>query len=157
MAKLSTEATIGLALEFGLAMLERLHLWEPLLIWGLFGGGLVLVFDSIIRGEWAERIADPARRRKKRIRMGVIAGLMFTLFGWWVFARTQSTSETQEVMVSTPQHPQPQQPEVQENTPPVSIAPTNPTRPSNKGVGKPPALVQPQQPSMSQDCGGGNC
>lgn len=148
MAKLSTEATIGLGAELLLAILERLHIREPLFVWGLFALGLLLIADSIVRGEWAEKIADPVRRRKKRIRMGVIAGLAFALFGWWVFVRMQNPSETQEVMV-TPPHAQPQRPEVREKTPPVSISPTKPTDPTKKGEGT--------LPAMTQDCGGGNC
>lgn len=87
MAKLSTEATIGLGLEVLLAILERLHVREPWIIWGLFAVGLLLIGDSIVRGEWADNIPDSGRRQKKRIRLGVITIAAFAIFGFWIFAR----------------------------------------------------------------------
>lgn len=127
MTKLSTEATIGLALECGLAILERLHVREPLIIWGLFVMGLLLIFDSIIRGEWAEKIADQSRRRKKRTRMGTIAGVVFIFFGWWIYVRMNGALEANQG-VSLPQTPQAQ---AQQNPPqpePQVPAPTKAER-----------------------------
>jgi hypothetical protein len=156
MARFSTEATIGLTAEVGLAILERLHIREPLLIWGLFVGGLLLVFDSIIRGEWAENIADAARRRKKRTRMSVIAVVAFALFGWWVSVRMHNLGGTTETLSQTASHPQPTLPAA---TAPASATPPKPSKPEKKESGGtvPPAATPPQQPPINQDCGGGNC
>jgi hypothetical protein len=70
-----------------LAILEHLHIREPLLIWGLFIVGLLLIADGLIRGEWAKEIVDPRHRRKKRIWYSVVGVVCFLLFGLWVHSR----------------------------------------------------------------------
>lgn len=73
MIKLSGEATIGLFFEVLVGILDHLHVREPYIIWGLFAAGLFLIGDSIIRGEWAEKITDPKKRIARRTLYGAFA------------------------------------------------------------------------------------
>jgi len=96
MSKLSTEATFGLGFEVLLAILDHLHVREPVLIWGLFVFGLVLICDSILRGEWAERITDQRKRRKRRALWMLVAIVVFLAFGFWVHGRLRIEPQSQK-------------------------------------------------------------
>jgi hypothetical protein len=158
MVKLSGEATIGLFFEVLVGILDHLHVREPFIIWGLFAVGLILIGDSIIRGEWAERIVDRKKRTARRIVYGVVAGLCFVLFGFWIFARLH-TEGPREATITVPSSIQPQQP------PPLPKAPEPDNAPTVKPIPratlpKQPVEIAPkqaQQPPITQDCGGGNC
>jgi hypothetical protein len=39
---------------------------EPVIIWGLFVVGLALIGDSIVRGDWAKKIANRKARAMRR-------------------------------------------------------------------------------------------
>jgi hypothetical protein len=91
MVKLSTKATFGLLFEVVVGILDHLHVREPLLIWGLFAFGLILLSDSIARGEWADKIDDPKKRRTHRIAYGVLTILAALCFGLWVHAHLHPT------------------------------------------------------------------
>ncbi|MGB0117777.1 MAG: hypothetical protein WBP73_13280 [Terriglobales bacterium] len=106
--KLSGEATIGLLFEVLVGILDHLHVREPFIIWGLFAVGLVLIGDSIVRGEWGERITDPKKRTARRILYGAAAGLCFIGFGIWIFVRLHA--EEPRAAVTPPPSIQPQQP-----------------------------------------------
>lgn len=84
MPRISKEAAVGFSLEIAVVFLHRLHLRDPRIVFGVFELGVFLLADRIARGEWAETIFHPERRRKKRIRVGFAAGVVFALFGWWV-------------------------------------------------------------------------
>jgi hypothetical protein len=84
MRKISTEAAIGLALELLVIILHRFHLREVRITWGIFELGVFLIGDTIARGSWAETIFHPERRRRKRIRVGIAAGIVSVFFGCWV-------------------------------------------------------------------------
>ena len=45
--ELSGEAAVVLLLEIILAILDRLHVREPVVIWGLFPLGFALILDSV--------------------------------------------------------------------------------------------------------------
>jgi hypothetical protein len=90
MPRLSVEATIGLGFEIVLAILEHLHVREPIIIWGLFFVGLLLIGDSIVRGEWAQKIVDNRSRKKRRAFYLALTMVCFIAFGWFIFVRTQS-------------------------------------------------------------------
>jgi hypothetical protein len=81
---MSSETAIALALEALVVVIHRSHLRDPRIAWGIFELGALLILDRIARGEWAETIFHPQRRRKKRIRVGVAAGIVFAFFGWWI-------------------------------------------------------------------------
>lgn len=103
MIKLSGEATIGLVFEVLVGILDHLHVREPYIIWGLFVFGLILIGDSIVRGEWAEKISDQKKRTARRILYGVAAALCFIAFGIWIFARShmQEPRSAATVLLST--------------------------------------------------------
>jgi hypothetical protein len=73
MSRLSFEATLGLVFEVIVGILDHLHVRDPLIIWGLFVVGLLLIIDSIIRGEWAEKIENPQLRLKRRLLWGYVS------------------------------------------------------------------------------------
>ncbi len=75
---ISIEGTFGLVVEVVLALLEHLHIKEPLIIWGLFIFGLALVVHAVIRYS--------GTNRRRFLRMIPVA-LLFSLFGWWVHYR----------------------------------------------------------------------
>lgn len=162
MVKLSTEATVGLLFEVAVGLLDHLHVQEPLIIWGLFLVGLALIADSIIRGEWAEKISDPKVRTRRRVVYGVVAFLCLSVFGWWIFARLY-TQHAHETARSTPPALQ-QAPPIAEDKKEMLPAIQNPApskaRPSKQAPKRPKVQalpVAPSQPSVNQDCGGGNC
>jgi len=109
-----------------------------------------LIFDSIIRGEWAERITDPGRRRKKRLRTGILAAVIFGLFGVWVFVRMQNSSETHQTFISTPPLSQ-QQPTLPTTPAPTAAEPPKSSKPQKKAStgGSPPLSAPPQQPQIT--------
>ncbi len=84
MPRISTEAAIGFSLEIAVIFLHRLHLRDPRIVFSVFELGVLLIADRIARGEWAETIFHPERRRKKRVRIGIAAAIVFAFFGWWV-------------------------------------------------------------------------
>lgn len=93
MGKLSGEATVGLLFEVVVGILERLRVREPYLIWGLFAIGLLLIGDTIIRGEWANKIAPPLPRRKRRMLWGCLAVFVFFCFGFWIHSKIRQPEE----------------------------------------------------------------
>ena len=70
---ISIEGTFGLVVEVVLALLEHLHIKEPLIIWGLFIFGLALVVHAVIRYSGTNRRRlpqdDPSRVIVLSIRM----------------------------------------------------------------------------------------
>jgi hypothetical protein len=78
MFKLSIEGTVGLLFEVVLGILDHLHVREPVVVWGLFIVGLLLISDSIIRSKF--------RKAGKIVGMAIVA-LAFSLFGVWIFGR----------------------------------------------------------------------
>ncbi|MGA8153599.1 MAG: hypothetical protein WB952_21790 [Terriglobales bacterium] len=133
MTKLSTEATIGLAFEIILAILDHLHVKEPIIIWGLFVVGLVLIGDSISRGEWAEKITNRKARIRRRIVWGAGTGIAFLVFGLWVRTRLLTIETPASPEQSTPRAEIPQtegKPELQPHPAPREgqhVLPINPT------------------------------
>lgn len=88
MPKISREGTVGLLFEVTLAILDHLHVREPLIIWGLFVVGFLLISDATIRSDWATRRHDPKTTRKRRSLGMLIVLLVFALFGLWIYRRT---------------------------------------------------------------------
>jgi hypothetical protein len=94
MPKISGEGTLGLALEILLAILDHLHIREPLLIWGLFLVGLILISDSILRSDWASKPTEKATRIKRRA-FGIILVLgAFAIFGFWINSRAETEASS---------------------------------------------------------------
>lgn len=89
MPRLSIEATIGIGLEIVLGILDHLHVKEPLIVWGLFALGFLLISDSILRSEWASSSGHKWSRMRRSIYGMSPVIIFFSLFGWWIFGRNK--------------------------------------------------------------------
>ncbi len=143
MPRISVEGTIGLVLEVVLGILDHLHVREPIIVWGLFAVGLILISDSILRSEWASKAEAKAVRIKRRVFGMIPVVIVFGLFGWWIFGRDRATA-TAAVSPQSIQHavPAPQG----TPTPAPTTSPSS-DRPTAKPAKKP-------APPASQNAGG---
>jgi hypothetical protein len=91
--KLSTEAKIGIGFEITLAILDRIKIRDPYVLWGLFLAGFALLADSIIRSEWARQPTERVSRIRRRMWPMIMATVCFAGFGYFIF--DHSTEEPQ--------------------------------------------------------------
>lgn len=94
MPKLSWEALVGIVLEIVVEILNELHVREPVIVWGLFIVGLVLLLDAIVRSNW----------RKRRKFIGVVAMLAVGFgFGLLINAREKAEATVNESNPALPE------------------------------------------------------
>jgi hypothetical protein len=78
---ISLEGTLGIFVEIVLAIMEHLHVREPLIIWGLFVLGILLIIHATIRYLTTNR---------KRLLGMIPVVIVFSLFGWWINSRMKT-------------------------------------------------------------------
>ena len=105
MPRLSIEATIGLLFEVVVGILDHLHVREPIIIWGLFAVGLILIADTVARGDWATKIVNRSKRKKRRLLWGAVVAIVFVAFGMWISNRLSRYEKVTSTTVPPQQTP----------------------------------------------------
>jgi hypothetical protein len=138
-------------LEIVLAILDHLHIREPLIVWGLFILGLILISDSILRSDWARTPTEKAARTKRRTYGMLPVVILFSIFGYYIF-KVERPIPTGSIDKSEPPIPANKQPDTNQ-------APeTKPAQQLHAEKKKPrPTTTQPPATPPSQVCPNGIC